>query len=178
MREKKKAKLKETEIRIIAELMRNCRRADREIARAVGVSQPTVTRAIKRLENEGVIKEYTMIPDFHTLGFEIMGFTEVALNEKPYTDRAKARETVIEEFASLVAVEGISEDANRMLVSLYENYSEYSKVRNILRAVPIIDVDKIKSFFVDLNDKRSYRYLSMSAVANRLVKRLKDKSVS
>ena len=178
MSEKKKGKLKETEIRIIVELMRNSRRSDREIGKAVGVSQPTVNRTIKKLEKEGVIKEYTMIPDFHTLGFEIMGFTQFELYEKPYTDRARARETLIEAFASLAAVEGISESANRMLMSLYESYSEYSKVRNILRAVPIINVDKINSFFVDLNDKRSYRYLSMSAVANRLLQRLKDKSVS
>jgi Lrp/AsnC family leucine-responsive transcriptional regulator len=174
----KKGKLKKTEIRIIAELMKNCRRTDREIAKAVGVSQPTVGRTIKRLEKEGIIKEYAMIPDFHRLGFEIMGFTRFHLHEKPYADRARVREKLIQEFASVAAVEGVGEGANRMLVSLYESYSEYSKVRNILRAVPIIDVDQIDSFLADLNGKKSYRYLSMSAVANHLLQRLKDKSVS
>lgn len=173
---KKKEKFKATEIKIIAELMRNCRRTDREIAIAVGVSQPTVGRTIKKLEKEGIIKEYAMIPDFHSLGFEIMGFTRFELYEKPYADRAKVREELIEEFASLAAVEGIGETANRMLVSLYESYSEYSKMRNTLRAVPIVNVDQMDSFLVDLSGKKSYRFLSMSAVANRLLQRLKDES--
>jgi DNA-binding Lrp family transcriptional regulator len=54
--ENKTAKMKGVEVRIIAELMKNCRRSDRELAQAIGVSQPTVSRTIERLEREGVIK--------------------------------------------------------------------------------------------------------------------------
>ena len=73
--------MKELERRLIAELIRNSRRSDRELAKAVGCSQPTVSRMIKRLEKEGYIKEYTMIPDFHRLGYEIMALTFIQ-NEK------------------------------------------------------------------------------------------------
>jgi DNA-binding Lrp family transcriptional regulator len=41
--------MKETALKLIAELMKNSRRSDRELAKAVGVSQPTVTRTIKKL---------------------------------------------------------------------------------------------------------------------------------
>jgi DNA-binding Lrp family transcriptional regulator len=75
--------MKNIELRLISELMKNSRRSDRELAKALGVSQPTVSRTIKRLEEEGYIKEYTMIPDFSKLGYEIMGITSLNVEEKP-----------------------------------------------------------------------------------------------
>ena len=60
--------MKNTELRIISELMEDSRRSDRELARAVGVSQPTVSRMIRKLEKDGIIREYAVIPDFSKLG--------------------------------------------------------------------------------------------------------------
>jgi DNA-binding Lrp family transcriptional regulator len=56
--------MKDIERRLISELMKNSRRSDRELAKALGTSQPTITRTRGKLEREGIIKEYTMIPDF------------------------------------------------------------------------------------------------------------------
>jgi Lrp/AsnC family transcriptional regulator for asnA, asnC and gidA len=67
-----KCGMKETELKLISELMKNSRRSDRELAKAIGVSQPTVSRMITRLEKEGVVKEYTIIPDFHKLGYSLV----------------------------------------------------------------------------------------------------------
>ena len=73
--------MKDIERRLLSELMKNCRRSDRELAKVLGVSQPTVTRAIHRLQEEGYIKEYTVIPDFSKLGYELMGFTFVKMKD-------------------------------------------------------------------------------------------------
>jgi DNA-binding Lrp family transcriptional regulator len=48
---------------MISELMRNCRRSNRELAKAIVTSQPTVSRIINRLEKEGIVEEYAMIPE-------------------------------------------------------------------------------------------------------------------
>jgi len=47
--------LKDVELKFISELMKNSRRSDRELARVLGLSQPTVGRMMKKLEKEGII---------------------------------------------------------------------------------------------------------------------------
>lgn len=44
--------MKDVELKLISELLKNSRRSDRELAKTLGVSQPTVSRTLKRLEKE------------------------------------------------------------------------------------------------------------------------------
>jgi DNA-binding Lrp family transcriptional regulator len=48
--------VKDVELKLVSELMKNSRRSDREMARVLGLSQPTVGRMIKKLEKEGIIQ--------------------------------------------------------------------------------------------------------------------------
>ena len=59
-------------LRLLFALIKRSRRSDRELAKVLKVSQPTVTRKRAKLEKEGYIREYTVIPDFPKLGFQIM----------------------------------------------------------------------------------------------------------
>ena len=61
--------MKDTELKVVVELMKNSRRSDRELARAIGMSQPTVTRTRTGLEKRGIIKEYTMVQVMYSLVF-------------------------------------------------------------------------------------------------------------
>ena len=91
--------MKDVELRLIAELMKNSRRSDRELAKALGVSQPTTSRTIKKLEKEGYIKEYTMIPDFNKLGYQILAFSSYKLTENiSREDIEETRKHLREEF--------------------------------------------------------------------------------
>ena len=175
-----KEPLRDVELRLISELMKNSRRSDRELARIMGVSQSTVTRARIRLEKTGVIREYTMIPDFCALGYNIMGATRFELRGKPIDERTKeTRQTVIDAEDSprvnLMAVEGLSGDKNRMFVNFYESYSGYDEAMKLLKQVRVVNFDRIDTFLVDLNSKRNYRILSMSAIARNLQRRLGKK---
>lgn len=172
--------LKSLELRIVAELMRNSRRSDRELAKVIGVSQPTIARTINRLERMGVIQEYTMIPNFHMLGYTIMGSTRFELTEPPVEDRAKSRKTLIDAeedkpHAVPIAAKGHCEGRNQIFVNFYENYSEYVKGMKTLKAIPFINVENIDTFLIDLTDNTNYRILSMSAIATNLLNRLKEK---
>ena len=122
--------------RLLSELLKNSKRSDRELSKVLGVSQPTVTRARAKLVNEGSIREFTVIPDFKRIGYELMAITfgkyrarymrtpellkEVGkwLNEQPH---------VI--FAS--RAEGMGKDA--LIISLHQSYTEYAQFLKEIR---------------------------------------------
>ncbi|MDH5664027.1 MAG: winged helix-turn-helix transcriptional regulator, partial [Candidatus Bathyarchaeota archaeon] len=63
--------MKKRMMNLLLELLKNSKRSDREIAKVVGVSQPTITRMRQRLVREGAIKHFTVIPDLVKMGYEI-----------------------------------------------------------------------------------------------------------
>ena len=171
--------MKDIELRIIAELMKNSRRSDRELAKAIGVSQPTISRLIRKLEKEEYIREYTMIPDFQKLGYNVMAASSLAVTE-PYTNErlGDIRKDATEQEsknpnAFLMAVNGLSKDKNRLFIVFYESYSDYLDAMRTVKGLSFVNVDSVDTFMADLNDKTNYRVLSMSAIANHLLQRLK-----
>ncbi len=167
-------KLKDVEIRIIAELMKNSRRSDREIAHSVGTSQPTVSRAIKRLEKEGIIKEYTIIPDFGRLGYQIMAFQFIG---KPETHekakREELRKAAIElerktPQSNIMVVDGAGMGKGRVLINLYKDYASYTEGIRTIKSLPNVDANQTESFLVNLSDGSNFRILSMEQLARHL----------
>src|SRR5271169_499223 len=66
--------LKPIDYKILFELMKDSHRSDRQLAKSLGVSQPTVTRRRAMLE-ENFIEGYTVIPKFGQIGFEMAALT-------------------------------------------------------------------------------------------------------
>jgi len=169
--------MKGVELRLIAELMKDSRRSDRELAKIIGVSQLTVTRMRTRLEKEGYIKEYTMIPDFCKLGYKIMGVTQAELKE-PYKESEfediRKKTSEIEKnnpHASLMAVNGLNHGKNRLFITFYEDYTAYSKAMELTKKLPFVNVENIETFLVNLEDKTNYRLLSMTEIAKHTLKK-------
>jgi DNA-binding Lrp family transcriptional regulator len=171
--------MKDIEVRLVSELMKNSRRSDRELAKVLKVSQPTVSRTIKKLEKEGIIKEYTMIPDFKRLGYQIMAITLFGKPEPgPEKERAELRKAALEmerkaPQANLIVVNGIGLKKGRVAINLYRDYSSYAEGMNMIKSLPHIDADEIESFLVDLNDEDNFRMFSMAAAARHVQTRAK-----
>jgi DNA-binding Lrp family transcriptional regulator len=173
--------VKETELKLVAELMKNSRRSDRELAKAIGVSQPTISRVIKKLEGEGFIKEYTVIPDFNKLGFQILAVTFAKLkdhfpDEVLQSQRKEVSGTLEKEpIPDILHMSGIGLEAERILLTLHTDYASYVKFMNKLKANPQLSVKEATSFLVSLADgTKHFRSLSMSQVANCLLKKKKE----
>ena len=80
--------LKPIDYKLLFELMKDSHRSDRQLAKALGVSQPTVTRRRAMLE-ENFIEGYTVIPKFGQIGFEISAFTFIKSKLKHKTGEEK-----------------------------------------------------------------------------------------
>jgi DNA-binding Lrp family transcriptional regulator len=125
--------MKDIELRLISELMKNSRRSDRELAKALGISQPTVSRVIKRLKEEGVIKEETIIADFSKLGIELLAVTfGVWSPEKikaiPEKERIEKAKKFISEHPNVIfASSGRGLGKERMIITIHRDYADYGE---------------------------------------------------
>ena len=167
------------ELRLIAELLKNSRRSDRELAKAIDVSQPTISRAIKRLEKRGAIKEYTIVPDFAMLGFELMALTFIRI--KPTLDqteaseaRKMAEEKVKESPANIIMLErGMGLNHTGVVISFHKNYTDYTRFVQAFREARTSQAyvdENIESFLIELNDKIRYRPLTLAKLADSTLK--------
>jgi DNA-binding Lrp family transcriptional regulator len=168
-----RAPLKHTEAAVLSELITNSRRSDRELAKAVGVSQPTVSRMIKRLESDGFVNEYTMIPDFKKLGYTLCAIIFLKLKDLPPGGIETVREAVKESlsqsrFVILLLERGLGLSRDAVMVCLYKDYTSYAEHKNAIRKFPYIDASEVDSFLIDLCDDVHYRYLSFASVAKDL----------
>lgn len=173
--------MKDTELRIIIELMKNSRRSDRELAKVIGISQPTVSRTIDKLRKEGYIQEFTMIPDFRKLGFQVMSIilsnvkekvTPEAIDESRRKIRSEEKENP---HALLFGYSGMGENSDRASILLNKDYSEYNAFITHAKEHPSVEVGDMHSFIIDLSDKSHYLPLTLSQVAGYLEKRLQKK---
>lgn len=175
-------KRRRIELRLISELMKNSRKSDRDLAKIIGVSQPTITRLRTKLEKEGYIREYTCIPDFRKLGFEIaainfFNFTKDSSKEeiaevRKWTKKTREQNPV----AALLALRGIGIGCNRAYVTLHEDYASYLKVLNLTKQIPSVDVSHVESFIVSLTEKDQYLPVTLSMIANYLLTMEKTKN--
>lgn len=154
--------MKTVELKILSELVKNSRRSDREIARAIGISQPTATRIRTKLEKEKVIREYTMIPDFRKLGFQILAITFLSVQKEPDSHEFE------KSFENVLMIErGLGLKYSHVVVSLHESYSSYAEFEKRFKQNSWKVTDSA-SFLVNLNDESGF--LSFSALADHMLR--------
>jgi DNA-binding Lrp family transcriptional regulator len=176
----KEYQMKDAELKLIYELMKNSRRSDRDLAKAIGVSQPTVTRIRSKLEKEGYISEYTMIPDFIKLGYQILALTFVKSRkglDPEEVDKAReiAREcSKINRYGLITVERGIGLGYDGVIISYHKCYANYLELVNLLKQFTFLDLSSIESFMISLDDEVHYIPLSFKALANHVLM-LKEK---
>jgi len=164
--------------------MKNSRRSDRQIAKELRVSQPTVSRTIARLEKEGVLREYTAIPDFRRLGYNLVAITfgnvkeELKKNDKLDNERRKfVRDFDDPSLEIVLDVRGLGMGHDGTMVSFHRSYSDYNDFRRRLLQMPFVDPASLETFLIDLNDEAHHRLLTFSYLAEHMLKDSKSKKV-
>lgn len=145
----------EEKLRLLFELIKGSRRSDRELAKALKTSQPTVTRRRSLLEKEKYVKEYTIVPDLQKMGYEIIAFTFVSFSEALSASKPqllqRAREWNNKQSCVLFSADGEGIRMNSILVSVHKDYSDFSRMISDLRQDWQPTLKDIQSFIVTIN---------------------------
>ena len=170
--------MKDIELRLIIELMKDSHRSDRELAKAVGASQPTISRTRERLEKQGMIREYTIIPDYSQLGLTLMSiaFTKMRgqLSKEILNDlKKRARITLNKNPSALIlGSTGMGCNADYVAIAFHKNYGEYSEFMRDIRQFPNVRIDETRSFVIDLAGNNQLQPLSFHLLAEYLARSL------
>jgi DNA-binding Lrp family transcriptional regulator len=165
--------LKDIELELISELMKNCRRSDRELAKSLHVTQPTVTRNRKRLEKLGLI-EYSATPNLAELGYEIVAVVFGRRNYEKHPENAvqKAKDFAEAHPNIVFGADGSGLSYDRISVSIHKSYSDYAKFMQEVKAA-MGEIMGLESFLINLKSEKVVRGLSLRAFAETL-KRTKE----
>lgn len=144
--------MKDTMRKLLSELLKNSKRSDRELAKIIGVSQPTVTRMRDKLEKMGIIREYTIIPNCSQMGIEIAAFTMLNVKKGPAQEE-KAVEWLNKNPNVIFAAKGSGLASNCMLLSCHENYTDFLEFVSDLRSMGGEYIESAQSFVLSLKTK-------------------------
>lgn len=168
--------MKDIELKLLSALMKNSRVSDREMAKKLGVSQPTISRTRQKLEKEGYIGGYSIMPNLQKLGYQIVAMTFVRYRrdldpEEAEKLRKRAQERFKDEtFAKSVIMfeRGMGFGYTGVIVSVHENYAAFAEFLRAIKQFQVLESD-VRSFLTDLNDEVHYRTLTLASLSNHLL---------
>lgn len=119
--------MKPIKMKLLSELLKNSKRSDRELSKVLRVSQATVTRTRNNLVRDGMIQEFTIIPNFVELGYELFAISSVR-NKVITEELIEKAEKWVKKYPNIVLMAGAEGSGkNGVIVSLHKNYTDYSK---------------------------------------------------
>ncbi len=158
--------LKDIDYKILFELMKNSKTSDRHLAKKIGVSQPTITRRRARLEKE-VIEDYTTIPKWGKLGYQIFALTfvkiKMAIGTKEQYDRVRLRAFKwLKNQPNIImagACRGLGVDS--LMISIHKTYAEYDDFLRRHRLEMGDLVEEVKPVIVNIAGTEVLKPLSL-----------------
>jgi DNA-binding Lrp family transcriptional regulator len=168
--------MREIECKILSELMKYSRLSDRDLAKAIGTSQPTATKARNKLEKLGYIKEYTVIPDFHKLGYEILAVTFFKYNNRFAPGKIEKAQKILGEslqegpFEIIMAERGMGCGYDAIMISVHRDYKSFEELTSWAQQFYELELDGIESFLVNIAGEVHYRPLTFAFLAKHLLK--------
>jgi len=173
------AKLRNIDREVLYELITNCKRSDRELAKVIHSSQPTVTRSRTKIEKEGMILSYTAVPNLKKIGIEVIAFTFFSvkpearrpkdLPEGMFADWKEETEKFYAKHPNIIfASTGRGLKKNTVWISLHKDYSCFV---DFLRDIELNwgrYLEDIESFIVSIQSDRVRRILTLKYLPDYL----------
>jgi len=163
--------MKNVELKLLAELAKSPRRSDRELARSMGVSQPTVSRTRMRVEKQGLIR-YAGILDLAKLGFEIIAMTLANWRHEEYSDvRVAKSQDFIKRHPNIIFVStGRGFKSDMVAISVHKSYTDYAKFMEEIKAEWAEFTTITGSFLISTGTDNVLKPISLDNLADHLIK--------
>ena len=127
--------LNETDMKILQVLLEDARFSSRQIAKRVGVSVGTVLSRIKKMEEDGLIKGYSVLMDHEKLGFELTVVMEITVSK----GRLVEMENEIAKISNVCSVYDVTGLTDAFLVAKFKSREELGRFTKRLLALPYIE---------------------------------------
>ncbi len=130
-----------TDKKILAELQENGRISNTDLARRVGLSESPCLRRVRNLEDEGVIAGYSAVLDRRRLGFEMLAYVQVNLDQRLEAD-THAFVKAVRKSPWIVECVAISGTHDYLLIVAAKNIDDFGELtmKKLLRFPGVIDV--------------------------------------
>jgi DNA-binding Lrp family transcriptional regulator len=127
--------LNETDMKILQVLLEDARFSSRQVAKKVGVSVGTVLSRIKKMEEDGLIKGYSVIMNHERLGYELTVVMEVTVSK----GRLIEMENEIAKIPNVCSVYDVTGLTDAFIVAKFKTREELGKFTKRLLALPYIE---------------------------------------
>jgi DNA-binding Lrp family transcriptional regulator len=127
--------LNDTDVKILQALLEDARFSSRQIAKKVGVSVGTVLSRIKRMEEDGLIKGYSVIMNHEKLGYELTVVMEVTVSK----GRLIEMENEIAKIPNVCSVYDVTGLTDAFIIAKFKTREELGKFTKRLLALPYIE---------------------------------------
>lgn len=173
-------KMKDIDLKILSGLIKNSKISDRKLAEIIGVSQPTVTRRRAKLEKQAML-EYTAIPNFAKLGFEIIAISFYSWTPEASSMECESPEEIKNKLSAflskhkniILTSRGRGFGMERVMISVHESYSDYTELMNAVNMEWGSLLDQTKSFIISTEIDIVGRHLGFEYLAEYVVGKLK-----
>ena len=127
--------MNETDMKILQVLLEDARFSSRQIAKRVGVSVGTVLSRIKKLEEEGLIKGYSVIMDHEKLGYQLTVVMEVTVSK----GRLVEMENEIAKIPNVCSVYDVTGLTDAFIIAKFKSREDLGRFTKRLLALPYIE---------------------------------------
>jgi len=124
-----------TDVKILRMLLSDARLSSRQIARKTGVSIGTVLSRMKKMEQAGIIKEYSAIIDHEKLGYELTVVIELTISKGRLSEVAKE----IAKVPNVCCVYNVTGLTDAMVIAKFKKREELSGFTKYLLSLPYVE---------------------------------------
>jgi DNA-binding Lrp family transcriptional regulator len=122
--------MKPQDLRVLFSLLTQSNKSDRALAKGLGISNTSLSKRRKKLEKDGYIKEYTIIPDLHRMGIELIVFHFSSTPEVLTTSQLELARSFAKRYPEVLGLfeERSHEGTSWFGITAHKNYDDYMKL--------------------------------------------------